>query len=71
MLQLDLSFNNFTEFNIVTCTSDSWRGFGELVLLNFYRFVTTSNYNIITDLHTPKIAVTTAHMKTSQSGNGF
>jgi hypothetical protein len=29
--------------------------------------VTTNNYNSLTELHTPKITVTTAHIKCSQS----
>jgi hypothetical protein len=37
-------------------------GFGEHL-----QNVTTNNYDSLTDLHTPKIAVTTAHLKSSQS----
>jgi hypothetical protein len=29
--------------------------------------VTTNNYDSLTELHTPKITVTTAHIKSSQS----
>jgi hypothetical protein len=32
--------------------------------------VTTNNYYNLTELHTPKIAVTTAHIKSSQSSLG-
>jgi hypothetical protein len=33
----------------------------KLNLLTTYRSLTTSNYNSLTELHTPNIAVTTAH----------
>jgi hypothetical protein len=32
-----------------------------------YTLVTTNNYGNLTELHTPKITVTTAHIKSSQS----
>jgi hypothetical protein len=31
------------------------------------KLVTTSNYNRLTNLHTPKIAATTAHIKSSMT----
>jgi hypothetical protein len=31
------------------------------------QLVTTNNYDSLTELHTPKITVTTAHIKASQS----
>jgi hypothetical protein len=43
-------------------------GFGLVIwFIGQLQNVTTNNYNILTELHTPKINVTTAHIKSSQS----
>jgi hypothetical protein len=36
-------------------------------LLDTFTLVTTNNYDSLIELHTPKITVSTAHMKPSQS----
>jgi hypothetical protein len=48
--------------------SDSRRGFIlNIGFIDHLRIVTTSNYNSLTELHTPNITVTTAHTKFSKS----
>jgi hypothetical protein len=42
-------------------------GFGlVIVFIEHLQNVTTSNYDSLTELHTPKVIVTTAHIKPSQ-----
>jgi hypothetical protein len=48
--------------------SDSRRGFGfEIGFSDHLRIVTVSNCNSLTELHTPNLPVTTAHIESSQS----
>jgi hypothetical protein len=61
---------NTLSVDTVTCMSNSRRDFGSLDLLKPYRSLTNSNYNILTELHTPNITVTTAHITSSQSSLG-
>jgi hypothetical protein len=52
--------------NIVTCKSNSWSGFGlDIVfIVHLYKkFISTSNYNSLNELHTPNITVPMAHIK--------
>jgi hypothetical protein len=39
----------------------------EFVILLVWLVLTTNNYDSLTELHTPKITVATAHTKSSQS----
>jgi hypothetical protein len=43
-----------------------WVCIGNWIYLTFTK-LTTNNYDSLTELHTPKITVTTAHIKCSQS----
>jgi hypothetical protein len=40
---------------------------GNWIYWTLKQLVTTNNYDSLTELHTPKITVTTAHIKSSQS----
>jgi hypothetical protein len=43
-------------------------GFGFVIgIIEHLQNVTTNNYDSLTELHTPKITVTIAHIKSSQS----
>jgi hypothetical protein len=43
-------------------------GFGLVIgFIEHLQNVTTNNYDSLTELHTPEITVTTAHIKSSQS----
>jgi hypothetical protein len=56
--------------NIETVLSRAVAGHGVLVGKEIYwthPLVTTDNYDRITELHTPEIAVTTEHIKSSRS----
>jgi hypothetical protein len=52
--------------NIVSCMNGSQQGFRlNIAFTDHLRIVTTSNYDSLTELHTPSITVTTAHIKSS------
>jgi hypothetical protein len=59
---------SFKSLYTVTILSDYRRGIGLVIgFIDHLRIVTTSNYNSLTELRTPNITVTTAHIKYSLS----